>query len=256
MKRKAILIEASNVDRQSEIPGARVDIQNWNNYLQSELGGSWSSSEIVVLRKPYSGDLEAHLKVDADCYCFVAFSGHGCEGSVVLNEHWTQFPIAMLKPKTKQGTLIVDSCRGVEEARIYSLSAKMATATLANELNESTVIRNSMNGRITEFMSAARGTWPVNNHRSLWWDALRKSNSGVVHMSSCAKGQAAGEDPKAGGLYTSLLLQSAEKWQAGSGPSAIHTTKDAHDFAAKRLPQQQTPEYAPADLAFPFGVKV
>src|SRR2546423_6424093 len=108
MKRKAILIESSNVKGHTDLPGARVDIENWKNFLKSDLGGVWEDSEIVSLSKPYSADVERELKVDYDCYCFVAFSGHGNEGSVLLNEQWDKgFPIASLNPKSSQGTLVV-----------------------------------------------------------------------------------------------------------------------------------------------------
>ena len=92
-------------------------------------------------------------------------------------------------------------------------------------------------------------------HRSRWDTALVASLRGVVEMLACAKGQTSGEDPSAGGYYTSLLLQSAERWDQRTTQGSTHTTKDAHDYAVTMLPPQQTPEYSPSWLEFPFAVK-
>ena len=68
MKRKAILIESSDVKGHTDLPGARVDIANWELFLRSDYGGGWTDSEIVILRKPFSADVEKALDQPADCY--------------------------------------------------------------------------------------------------------------------------------------------------------------------------------------------
>ena len=253
MKRKAILIESSNVKGQKEIPGARVDVKSWLNFLKSDLGGAWSESEIVVFSKPSPATVTRELPVDSDCYCFVAFSGHGSDGTVVLSDDCADFPIESLKPKGRQGTLIVDSCRGVEREP-YGPSGQ----AVANELLNRSTVRDA---RAAQFSSAVEASESLNlkrsgkiiTHRQIWDEELKKCGVGVVEMLACAKGQAAGEDPSAGGYYTSLLLESADSWKRTATTSA-HTTKDAHDYAAAKLPEQQTPEYRPLGLAFPFAV--
>ncbi len=257
MKRKAILIEASDVQGHTDLPGARVDIENWTNFLKSDLGGTWESSEIVCLRKPISTDVANHLNVDSDCYCFVAFSGHGCDGSVLLNEHWTAgFPVTDLMPKTKKGVLIVDSCRGWADAERYSFTKQ----ALTNEASRGVAVHArrgqpvvfAIANEISEHMMLNRAG-DITSHRKNWESALSSASNGVVEMLACSKGQAAGENPTAGGYYTSLLLQSADLWQL-SPLGKVHTTKNAHDYASSKLPSQQTPEYRPAHLAFPFAV--
>ena len=82
MKRKAILIESSNVVGLADLPGARVDVENWGRFLQSDLGGAWDSSEIRVLNKPFSTDLKKELDVSSDCYWYnpqILFSIVACE---------------------------------------------------------------------------------------------------------------------------------------------------------------------------------
>jgi hypothetical protein len=256
MKRKAILIESSNVNGYNDLPGARVDLANWVNFLKSNLGGAWEDSEIIALSKPSPTKVEMELRVDSDSYCFVAFSGHGSDGSILLDESCAGgFPIASLTPKCLRGTLIVDSCRGVEWAEFFNAQAA------ANEVLNRSVAYDALKGRATMFASSAeisehlllKSSGKIVTHRQIWEEALKKCPNGVVEMLACAKGQAAEEDASAGGYYTSLLLQSADLWKQTT-TATVHTTKDAHDYAAANLPQQQTPAYRPSPLAFPFAV--
>ena len=259
MKRKAILIEASNVTGLNDLPGARVDVANWKNFLTSDLGGAWEDSEIITLKKPDSSTVTQYLNVDADCYCFVAFSGHGSDGSVVLNDYWVNsgYPIASLKPKGNKGTLIIDSCRGQAEAMRYSF----IKAAFANEAGHAVAL-NAHRGRSVQFASAKElserlllnRAGMVIKPRQKWEEAVKNSSVGTVEMLACSRGQAAGEDPQAGGYYTSLLMQSADLWQISGTTATIYSTKEAHDYAASKLPSQQTPEYKPLSLAFPFAV--
>jgi hypothetical protein len=258
MTRKAILIESSTVTGHTDLPGARMDVVNWKSFLKSDLGGAWSDSEIVTLSKPFSSDVTKELTLDSDSYCFVAFSGHGSNGSVVLNDVLDTFAISSLKPKTNRGTLIVDACRGVADPVTLLSNLKVA---MANESIIGAVAVEALQGRSMVFLNAS-GDYALNrltrtgNHRSRWDTALTTSSRGVVEMLACAKKQAAGEDPSAGGYYTSLLMQSAELWDKRATQASTHSTKDAHDYAAAKLPSQQTPEYTPSWLAFPFAVRI
>ena len=259
MKRKAILIESSNVDGQQDLPGARVDVKNWRSFLKSDLGGAWLDSEIVTLNKPYSQDVDESLKVDSDCYSLVVFSGHGSDGKILLNERWANngYSIANLKPRGNKGTVIIDSCRGVAEVMNFSL----AKAAFANESGHAVAL-HAHHGRAVIFASASTLSESILNRagiqtpRQKWENALAKDSNGVVQMLACSKGQDANEDPEAGGYYTSLLIQSADLWAINGSSATIHTTKDAHDYAASKLPEnQQKPEYSPSWLNFPFAVK-
>lgn len=256
MKRKAILIESSNVAGQTDLPGARVDIENWRSYLTSELGGLWAPSEIVTLHKPLSTDVKKEMEVDRDVYVFVAFSGHGSEGSVCLNDFYAQFPIANLKPKTQRGVTVIDACRGIDVTAVTRIIVRTA-------LNEATVppsrkvATNAQTGKVTNFSAPESLIKKAEiSHRDVWGHALARSGTGTVEMFACARGQAAGENPNAGGYYTSLLLQSAVLWEQVKSTEKVHSTKDAHDHAAKQMPPQQTPVYAPTSLAFPFAVRL
>jgi hypothetical protein len=257
MTRKAILIESSNVKGLTDLPGARIDVLNWRNFLKSDLGGAWLDSEIVTLNKPLSSEVENALKVANDSYCFVAFSGHGCDGSVVLNDYNSSFAIASLRPKGDRATLVLDACRGVPDLVLFSSNLKVA---MANEAIVKGAAMEALHGRSTEFPSV--GDYILNriartaNHRTRWENAITTSSRGLVQMLACAKGQASNENPSSGGFYTSLLMQSAERWNQHSTLPGTHSTKDAHDYAAAKLPAQQKPEYSPYSLAFPFAVRI
>lgn len=255
MKRKAILIESSDVKGHTDLPGARVDIANWELFLRSDYGGGWTDSEIVVLRKPFSSDVEEALDQPADCYCFVTFSGHGHEGTVVLNDHYESYPISGLRPKGDKGTLIIDSCRGADEAQTYSFSSMQSFANMSR----SAIV--AMNAQVAESLEnfqkreSIKQAHTANASEVNWIKALIAASNGVVEMYSCAKGEIADEDPNSGGYYTSLLLQSAELWVKRASAEKIHTTKDAHTYAALKLHPQQNPEYKPSYLSFPFAAK-
>src|ERR1700674_1034753 len=199
MKRKAILIESSNVSGQTDLPGARVDVDNWGLFLRSDLGGDWKDAEILLMHKPLSKDVKSELDVPSDCYCFVAFSGHGCEGSGVLNEGYTDFPGADLKPKGDRGTLVIDSCRGEHEGRKYVFANQSSSMISFNARFGDTMALYESKSEITKAAEA------VNRSFLNWIKALKNSSTGVVQMQSCAQGQAASEDPTSGGYYTSLF---------------------------------------------------
>ena len=48
MKRFALLVEASNIKGEEELPGVRQDIDMMNSYLMSLVGGVWSEDEIIL----------------------------------------------------------------------------------------------------------------------------------------------------------------------------------------------------------------
>lgn len=258
MIRRAILIESSNVKGQTEIPGARIDVRKWREFLKSDLGGAWTDDEITTLSNPWPSQVQTALTLGSDCYCFVAFSGHGCDGSVALHDHYQQFPISSLKPKTDRGTVVIDACRGPAELVSFSASRHVAIAneylgeSLAIQAREAKSLDQSPSARALVILNRLSRT---SNHRTRWDTTLQSTLKGTVEMLACAKGQDSNENPLSGGYYTTLLMQSADRWEQRSTQPGTHSTKDAHDYAAARLPAQQTPEYAPVWLEFPFAVR-
>jgi len=258
MQRKAIIIESARIQGERYLPGAAVDATNWKEFLKSDLGGNWLDSEIEPHTNPSGITIRRLIQEAASGdYTFVVFSGHGAEGTVALNDHERQFPIASLTPKSTKGTLILDTCRGTDGGERYSfptMTKKSEYVALANSESRSVIV--AMNERVENFSNAQDIITP----RSLWHGYLEKASIGNVKMQSCAKGQSAGEDPNSGGYYTSLLLQSAKQWYQGANSMEQHTTHEAHSYARSRMPNGQRPEYTSSPAStfreFPFAVKV
>jgi hypothetical protein len=257
MERKAILIEASDVAGETNLPGARVDIENWMAFLKSALGGAWKDSEIRRFNKPTSTEVKNYLEEHSGKYCLVAFSGHGSNGSVALNDYNKSCPLSTLEPKGDRGVLIVDSCRGIEKAKSFRSSVAKSAGVLSERAG-GTVLLNARHGDITNF-SALEDPGLIHYNRILdaqaFMNALSASQKGVVRMLACAEGEGAGEDPESGGYYTSALLDAAYAFERDTRESGILTTLQAHDYASAIMPWQQRPEYSPRSVTFPFAVK-
>ena len=245
MKRTAILIEASNVLGEKELPGAKKDVENWTAFLASHLGGFWDKSEILTFNKPNTQQIKTLLAHQKDGYCFVIFSGHGQDGSVVLNETERKVSYQDLYPRGTKGTLIIDACRGLPEEKITVVASALNSGYFAGRSVPMSVMVNEQADDILA-------------HRKIWLNALDRHPTGIVTMISCAKGQSADEDANAGGYYTSLLMTGAHKWEKDDKiQQEIFTTLEAHDYAVKNLPPQQTPEYRPnRNTSFPFAAKL
>lgn len=245
MKRKAILIEASNVQGEDVLPGAEKDVQNWVDFLKSPLGGNWDPTEILPAHnKPSKAAISGLLKTHQDCYCFVVFSGHGRDGSVVLNDHERKVPYNDLLPQGSKGTLIVDACRGVPWVSIKEGATAVANSSFSNR-------------RIAN-LSAMDEMASTETHKDVWLRALHDRTNGIVKMLSCSKGEDANENAEAGGYYTSLLMAGAKKWQDDDiAQEPVFSTLKAHDYAVENLPPQQNPQYFPdRTVFFPFAVKM
>jgi len=244
MKRTAILIEASDVQGESDLPGAKKDVENWTTFLTSHLGGDWNQSEILPFNKPSKQRIQMLLEQHKDGYCFVIFSGHGQDGSVVLNESERKVPYQDICPRGTKGTLIIDACRGLPEEK-NAEGICIASCSLTAHSTPLSAMANKQAGH------------KIYAHKKIWLYELDKRPNGIVKMISCAKGQAAEEDENAGGWYTSLLMDGAREWEKDNKvQQEIFTTWEAHSYAALNLPPQQTPEYKPdKNTFFPFAVK-
>ena len=120
MKRVALIIEASDVNGVSDLPGARKDIDNWQQFLRSEMAGAWIKEEIAIMHKPRAETvvnfINQHRNND---YCMIIYTGHGAElkhqhksvPHVLLNENDHLVDIKYLVPKSSKGILISDACR-------------------------------------------------------------------------------------------------------------------------------------------------
>lgn len=258
--RFAIIIESSNVRGQTDLPGARLDADNWITFLESDLGGAWGKEELCRLSKPTSGTLRTLVSRHFGDYVFLAFSGHGFEDynsisgkyvtKICLNDNEQAVAIDMIAP-SRLGTAVFDCCRGLEGGRRH--------ISFANEnlSNRSTVALNTKTA-LDEMLKKIQRRNVIRN--IFLNDIEKRSVRDAIRMYSCSRNEGADEDPGAGGYYTSLLLQGAAEWSKAQNNNRyynIYTTKQAHDYACIAMTQinpQQHPEYMPSWQIYPFAV--
>ena len=230
MTRKAVLIEASEVEGQDPLPGALRDVANLKSWLMSSAGGAWDESEIVVLHTPTVGLVLAHIN-DARraSYAFVTFSGHG-EHPARGEHDDTRVTLAggtlraaELNCGADRCTVLIDACRYVAEQAFTESFAKSVTAN-------------------KYAMDSTRQA-----HRAAFDAQVAKTDKGVVYMYSCGITEFAGESSQSGGYYTHSLILQGEMWYSSSQVGVVYDTRVAHENAAlnvtRRVPQQH-PEYA------------
>ena len=265
MKRFAIIIESSDVQGKDDLPGARLDAQNWERFLKSDLGGAWSGNEILVLNKPSSWLVKARLEEHADDYVFLAFSGHGGEDAsthvvkICLNDTEQHVPVNDVSPKAF-GTSVFDCCRCLDRSgRAIRAICEDSAEGLSNKVAFA-------NGRCLSFLLSTQSPAVLNgqNHRQRFLNELIQkrvcpyAKFDAVRMYACASDESAmDEDEKAGGYYTTFLIESAEEW--GRQTRGVYSTKEAHDDACVRMAKknpQQHPQYVPLWQAYPFAVSV
>lgn len=253
-KKFAIIIESHNVAGEKIIPGAKMDAEHWHSYLRSDLGGAWEEEEIAVLHKPSSVEVKSLLSTHAEGYLFVAFSGHGYESvsyygntiRVCLNDYEKEVAADQFRPKCF-GTVVLDCCRGLE----YDDRMSLYNETVAMDSFSATCREHEMNKQAAVRRALCREAFDI--------DLQKRQGQASARMLSCASNESAGENPSAGGYYTTLLMAGAYKWEQGFVGRGIYSTLDAHLFACAKMPQfnpRQHPQYDPSNQIYPFAVNV
>lgn len=271
MKRKAIIIESSQVPKLDDLNGARKDARNWNNFLMSDVGGAWSSNEINVLHTPLKSELLAAISSCSVDYLFVAFSGHGgieCDRDVICLKDG-DIPINLLKrfisDRNPKATLVLDCCRSEEENPDIKIerSRSMFESTSQTRTfhRDSTVYCRTGSTNFSEKVGRSIPfTQSSSPFSSKWIDSLTHRYDGLVTMWACSRGESAGEDSSTtsnkGGFFTTALIKGALKWDKQTTiPYLIYTTADAFIGAKQFMHDpQQNPEYEPEWLAYPFAI--
>lgn len=245
MTRKAFLIESSNLKGETDLPGARLDVDHLSFYLQSPIGGAWRSGEIEIMHKPKWEKLKKELEaVKNEDYVFISFSGHGYhpkdgdvdDTKVMLCEE-ESIPVWEINPGNDRCTFVIDSCRNleVEEGLVDRVLAEETFAKTAADKSE---------------------------YRRIFDLAVAQADKGIIRLYSCGIDESAAESKLRGGLFTSSLIECANEWhqRASVGQSLYYSTEKAFECASVRTTTrtpQQKPDYEPGrrNKHFPFGVK-
>lgn len=242
MSRRALIIGAPD----SKIPGVKVDVENYRQFLESPLGGYWHSSKITTLICPSKAELsEAQEELaDAD-YSLVIFAGHGChsrtDDTTIL---WLQDEVKIDSVKLRKGadkhTLIIDACRVLSPELL--LDSKRAIIAKSELLLSASECRKYYKKRISDCAK------------------------GLVVGFSCKINESSQESAVAGGYYSSPLIGAAHSWMNEKRGADLQrdvfylSVTDAHDTAAVKVHdlsggrQNPTSEYPRTTPHFPFAV--
>ena len=122
MKRRALLIGNTG-----GLPGVVVDLENYENFLLSDTGGAWDSSEIEIFENSSYKDLRIRIdelkdgKKEHLDYCFIAYCGHGAQigQQVVLeiNPKGEKIFADDLKAIASRQVNIFDCCRVIQKQK-------------------------------------------------------------------------------------------------------------------------------------------
>lgn len=180
MKRIALLIGNSH-----GLPGVKLDIVHWKDFLMSAYGGQWYDGEIYVTMNPARTDLLSlitFLRASKPDFAIVVFSGHGAyQRNTILeiNEKEEIIIENELIGITPRQISVFDCCRGL----------------ISKELSESTSHMQTF---------ADGGTFPQ-NIRPCYEERIMNAIPQQVRLYACSVGESALDD--GGGLYTKSLLR-------------------------------------------------
>jgi hypothetical protein len=182
MNRKALLIGNTH-----GLEGVKVDLLTYQEYLKTDKGGAWYSSEIEVKPDIAKRDLETLIfkyKREKYDYLIVMFSGHGGqkrETVLELNKNEETIAETELRNISDRQLNIYDCCRVYPSYTADSLMRMKAA--FSESVSKSVLNREKYEKRIMQAIPQQ------------------------VLLYSCSVGQVAHDSPK-GGIYLQNLLRS------------------------------------------------
>ena len=247
MKRYGLIIaNPGEVGDENYCEGVNKDILNYENFLCSPVGGAWNKSEIKILKKPTTLDVQiAIIQANQADYAFIVFAGHGYysdnKKSTILHlRPGIEIDSAELRQGAKKQTVILDCCRKIERPRLVEKRAALA------------------------FEEGAISHISAVNCRKYFDKEIESCPDSLVVVHSCSIDQKAGDDPEQGGYYSYSLIDCTNDWASGLpfNPSHYYSQSIAkvHETAAvqvsrlsgnRQTPQIEKPRSTPY---FPFGI--
>lgn len=220
MIRRALLIGVGAASGEAPLPGTYQDINQLQSYLTSITGGAWDSTEIVALRDPTKSTvLSARRALAGADFCFVTFSGHGCEREL-KHPNGLRYPMtclvcadglevtrAELTPADGRSIVLLDCCRVFQPITLTEKTSSVG-ATL-----------DSRQQIITRQMA-----------RALFDQALASAQLGPEFVYGCQFNSTASDVPS----FTGSLLASSNYWGARSSgaldlASAFEKARQVHE---------------------------
>jgi hypothetical protein len=251
MKRRAILIEAANLKGQNPLPGAVVDVKNYQRYLCSIDGGNWFSSEIRPLSKPSKSELlEEIRKAEQEAeYLFISFSGHG----------YTKKANPYIFPAPSVNQLTMLCINDTDEISISEINPRIKNFLIADSCRTIELLDESYESLRKSLTASVRTDREI-QARMMFDTTVQQAEAGQIIAYSCGINEGAGEDKNRGGNFSASMIESGLQL-AGSGQRRIITTHETFETArmiVRKLSAQQNPEYNPGRRLrhFPFAVNV
>ena len=193
MNRQALLIGSpGRLDTDSYLGGVARDLENYNRFLRSPLGGAWYSHEITTLDDPSATTVRTHLRLlGTPDYSFVLFSGHGYfaanrRSTIVCLRNDEEIDSTELCSGASKHTLMLDCCRVVARTMI----------------TEDALAK----------MDATARRFGASNCRRYYDKEIEASPSGLIVLHSCDVGETSGDDSRRGGYFAYSLIDAAETW--------------------------------------------
>jgi hypothetical protein len=153
------------------------------------VGGDWHNWEVKTLRNPTIEDVKVEVESISSDYSFIVFSGHGgietTEGRMYVELGEEYLFIGELKTKSRWQTLIFDTCRTFfVKTKSFSLKKAMKEAVQPSIIHA----------------------------RQRFEASLQRCEEGVIQIYSSLPGQASGDDPEAGGVFSSSFIRAGKIW--------------------------------------------
>jgi hypothetical protein len=174
------------------LQGVPRDLDNYNRFLRSALGGAWYPHEIETLDDPSAATVRTHIRgVSSADYSFILFSGHGYysanrRSTIVCLRGDDEMDSTELRAGASKHSLLLDCCRKVDR-----------TVLAEDALRK---------------MDAAARRFGVSNCRRYFNQKIEECPSGLIVLHSCDVNEAAGDDSRRGGYYAYSLIDATETW--------------------------------------------
>ncbi|MDJ1485980.1 caspase family protein [Cytophagaceae bacterium YF14B1] len=239
MQKIALLIGSPLVKGSNYLSGVSGDIQNFESFLLSPIGGGWQKEEIVTFPlNPTKRDVLRYLiALKQYDYAFVYFSGHGktqATGvsqwqSVQLNQA-EELNITQFQSSAKRQLTIIDACRDVEDFSNFSgVSGIWESSSTGEQLVKARTIYNNC---LSKFMPGY-----------LVWYATQLGTTAT--------------DDGRGGVFSNSVLRAVSLLNKHTNKDII-TIADVHRVASKLMEKySQVPQLVSDGrlLQLPFAVK-
>ena len=183
MKKLALIVSnPGSVGAENYCEGVVVDVERYDSFLRSPLGGTWFDEEIIKMNRPSLSDLQTTLFLMKDLdYSLIIFTGHGffnpIKNSTELELQETVTYDASNFRTGKKRTIILDCCRVV------------AQMTPANRF-----FRKAINDS-TEKLDPMKCRQAYENH-------IKQCDNELIVGFACDKGERAYDDSANGGFYS------------------------------------------------------